>query len=124
MVQEYFGSAAAVPIDGIAVEKLDFSERRAEAAFTTLGQERQNPAGKKGFAVRREFARSKDRSKASVREQDWSVRVEKQCLITGSKLGIGEDIEGAFDGPQLFCTRTFRLQFDHPHLKCEAEIHG
>jgi len=60
LVQEYFGSAAAVPIDGVAIEKLNFSKRRAEAAATTLGQERQNSPGKKGFAVCREFAGGKD----------------------------------------------------------------
>jgi len=60
LVQEYFGSAAAVPIEGVAVAKLNFPKWCVEAAFTTLGQERQNPPGKKGLAVNREFASGKE----------------------------------------------------------------
>src|SRR5271163_2402523 len=113
LVQEHFGLAAAIAIDGIAVEELDLPKRRAEAAVATLGQERQYLPGKERVAIRREVAGGKKRSEATVGKQRGSIRVDKQSLVAGSKFGIREKIESTFDHLYLLLLCALSLQFKH-----------
>ena len=123
-IQDQFCFAAAVTIDRVAIVELNFPERRPKASLPAIWEERQDLSAEKGLTVRREFSGGKQSAEAAVGEKRRRIGIEKQGLIAGAKIGMREEIEGAFDGLDLIFRRSIGLKLEKPHFESQPEIRG
>src|ERR1017187_2136126 len=61
----------------------------------------QQPADEKGISILGQFARDHALPEAAVREDRRSVPVLQQRIVTGAKVGMGQEVEGPLSAPDL-----------------------
>src|ERR1039458_5362642 len=97
----YISLPAAIPVERTTIEILDTAERSAKLALPLVRQIGQQPSDEKGSSILRQFARDHALAEAAVREDRRSVRVLQQRIVTGAKVGMGQEIEGPLCTPDL-----------------------
>jgi len=99
----YINFPAAIPVGAHSHPK--YSMRRSGAGETGrwrwVRQIGQLPPYEKGSSILRQFARDQALAEAAVREDRRSVRVLQQHIVTGAKVGMGQEVEGSLCAPDL-----------------------